>query len=228
MGSSTSKANKDALSKAKSSWAKYNADYDLYKGQYGQDRQQANDALQQDFGTSGTDYFAKANQAGTQFANQQLANAAKGSAAASQLAARQSGMGKGQAALLSAGKANQLYDNNFMNAQQTGAANYQNAAQGYQTQMQNRMGNSIGLMGNAANSAQAATNTAAQVGANQMSDWDRNWGIVSGVGGMVSGVGSMVGSDERIKTAAEETVDYSPYLERIRKIMEGSPYGFNK
>jgi hypothetical protein len=220
MGSSESKTSKAARKQAESAWNKYSADYDLFKNQYGQERQQANAALQQDFGKNGTDFFNKANQAGTEFANQQLGNAAKASAAASQNAARASGMGKGQAALMSAGKVNQLYDNNFMGAQGQGAERYQTSARDYQGQMQNRQANSMGQMGLASGAAQAATDSLA--GNQQMSDWDRGWGVASGVGGIISGVGGIVGSDRRMKVAQKETIDYSPYLERIKKLMEAS------
>jgi hypothetical protein len=222
MGSTDSAGTSAALAQSKAAYNKYTGEYDKWGNQYNQYRQQADQAWQNDFGANAADFTKKQNRAGIQQANQLLDAQSRGAAAQAQKASRSAGLGKGQAALNAADITNQTFQAGYAPAVQTGRENYAGAAAANQSQLQNRMGNSIGLMGTAANQATTATGQTAQIGAQQMSDWDRNWGIASGVGGMVSGVGSMIGSDRRLKDVRSGTIDYGPYLERARKLLERS------
>jgi len=104
-----------------------------------------------------------------------------------------------------AGASNQMYQNNYMPAVQQGAQNYGNAAQMNQNFHNQAMGNTMQGMGNATGAMQGAMGTMAGVGANQTSEWDRNMGVASGIGGIMSGFGSMLGSDDRMKEDIEPT-----------------------
>ncbi len=218
MGSSETEASVEARGKANEAYEKYKTDYDANRSQYEGYRQQADKALASDFGQSGADFTNKANRAGMQTANAQLAQGAKGNVAASQLAARSAGMSKGQAAMMSAGNAGQYYNQNYLPAAQMGAQQYQQNALNYQGQMSGRQALSQqGMLGSAAN-MNAATGTVAQTAQNQKSEWDKNFGVLAGAGGAVSGIGGLIGSDRRLKTV-DQVTDYAPYFDRIKKIM---------
>jgi hypothetical protein len=202
MGSSSSSGTSAALSQSKAAYDKYSRAYDDY-------RNQADAAFANDYGGGGKEFLARQQKSGIEQANKQLASAAKGQAVQSQAAGRAASLGKGQAAMNALGGTNQLYQNNFVNAANQGAEQYRNAANDVQTRHTN-------LMGNAAAASTQATGQTAQIGANQMSPYEKNWGVVSGVGGIVSGIGGLVGSDIRMKDIGE--IDYRPYMARLQAL----------
>jgi len=120
---------------------------------------------------------------GIQNANQQLDQGARSATNQAQLASRQAGLSKGQAAMNAAGTSNQMYQNNWNNAVQQGTQNYSNAAQMNQQQKQGQMSNAMSGMGMAVQGQGNAIGTQAAVGANQKSDWDKGMGITGVIGG---------------------------------------------
>jgi hypothetical protein len=220
MGSNTTEGNQIALNNANKAFNQYNQDYGNWSGQYNQYRQQADQRFSQDFGANAADFANKANQHGIQAANQQVAAHAAGATNQAQLASRQAGLSKGQAAMNAAGAANQAYQNNFANAVQQGQNLYQNSAQMGQDNLQQRKGNSMGLMGQANQGIQGAMGTQAQVGLQQVSDFDRNMGITGAVGGAVTGIAGAVTSDGNAKQNIEPTDWQSGFMERLMALSD--------
>jgi len=229
MGNNTTEGNQIALNNANKAFGLYNNEYGKWKGQYNQYRQQADQRFAQDFGTNAADFANKANQHGIQTANQQLGAHAAGATNQAQLASRQAGLSKGQAAMNAAGIANQAYQNNFANAVQQGQNLYQNSAQMGQDNLQQRMGNSMGLMGQANQNMMGAMGTQAQVGSQQVSNFDRNMRVLGGVGGAISGLASGAGgvmsgigelSDGDAKQNIEATDWQSDFMERLMALSD--------
>ena len=184
-GSTDTQGSSTALKNANTAWNTYNQNYGDWKSQY-------------------DDYRNKADQAwgeGIKTANQQLAQGAAGAQNQSQLASRQAGLSKGQAAMNAAGAANSMYQNNYVGAVQGATQQRLGAAQ---TQQQNAM---EGM--NAAQQGQmGALQTQAQVGASQKSQWDKNMGTAGVVGGFLS-------SDENAKQDIEKTDWKDNFLKRL-------------
>ena len=223
MGSKDTSGNTAALNNANNAYTQYTNDYGQWQNQYNEQRRLADQAWGQDFGNSASDFMRSSNQAGIQAANQQLDQGARAATNQAQLASRQAGLTKGQAAMNAAGAANQMYQNNWNNAVQQGAQNYGNAAQMNQQQKQGAADNSMNLMGQAQQGQANAMGTQAAVGSRQVSDFDRNMGIISGAGQAALGIASaFYGSDERGKKEIEPANDWYGGIMKKLDAMYGS------
>ena len=219
MGNRDTQGQQDALRNANKAFTQYSNDLNQWRDQYNQYRNQADQRFANDFGGNAADFMQNANRAGIQQANQQLDAGARAATNQAQLASRGAGLSKGQAAMNAAGASNQMFQQNFMPAVQQGTQNFKNAAQMGQNEMQNRMGNSMGLMGQASGGRSNAMGTMAGVGNNQVSDFDRNIGVVSGIGGGLATAGGLF-SDERSKNDISKTDWEGDVLKRLMALSD--------
>ena len=202
-------ANKDtqALYSARDAYKQYQSDYGNWQNQYNQYRQQADQAWNRDFGASAADYTKKANQSGIQNANQQLTQGANAATNQAQLASRSAGLSKGQAAMNAAGASNQIFQNNWNNAVQSGTQNYGNAVQANQQFNQQGMGNSLQGQQLSSGGMQNTLGVQAQL---DKSDWEKKMGTMGAIGGMLT-------SDQYSKENISQTENgwYTDFIERL-------------
>ena len=195
MGSQETSGNQAALQNANTAWNTYNNDYGQWQNQYTQYRNQADNAFNQ----------------GIQTANEQLRHGAQGATAQAQLAGRQAGLTKGQAAMNAAGASNNMFQNNY-------AGTVNNATQARLGAAQQQQANAMQGMGMASGGMQGAMGVQQGVGANQKSEFDKNMGIVSGVG-QAAGSAKMMFSDAYAKEEIDPVMK-DGFLKRLASLSD--------
>lgn len=212
---------------SQSSFDKGTTAYEDAYNQYQTYRQQADDALLNDYGTSGQDYANKSRAYGHQVAGESMSRAAAGAQGSTAASARQAGVGEGAAALMGGAAAGNQWMN-YDNALNNGIGQYQSATNQFQniknTQMgreQNQQNIGTGLMGGGVQGMSNVMGTEL-TGMQQVQNTVGT--VLGGLGGVANLAGSIIGlSDATAKDGIEETKENNVseilkiYAEKKRK-----------